>query len=311
MTVRIRQFHMDDLPALVSLWNATVWADPISQQRLLLDFILDPHFSPEHVWLAEADEKIVGFVFGMKPNPTLPGDNASDTGIVVAFGVADSYRRQGIGRQLFARLDESWTVKRVMIGPWIPTYLVPGVDERSYPAAAPFLAAIGYKEGGRPVSMRALLTNYQAAEEVEALQRAQAEASVQVRPANPADALPLLAFASSHFPHWEGYVRTALRDIIATPGKSTLHIALQGDRVLGFAQSTGERFGPFGVDESTRGQGIGAVLLSLTLQAMRANGNHVAYFLWTSDWTARLYGRHGFEIVRRFTMFSREGKKSE
>ena len=39
---------------------------------------------------------------------------------------------------------------------------------------------------------------------------------------------------------------------------------------------------------------------------MRAQGFHSAWFLWTSDRTAKLYGQHGFAEVRRFVMMSQE-----
>ena len=50
------------------------------------------------------------------------------------------------------------------------------------------------------------------------------------------------------------------------------------------------------------GRGIGAVLLTCTLQAMRARGYHCAWFLWTDDRAAKLYRQHGFEEARRFAL---------
>ncbi|MDQ3655231.1 MAG: GNAT family N-acetyltransferase, partial [Chloroflexota bacterium] len=85
----------------------------------------------------------------------------------------------------------------------------------------------------------------------------------------------------------------------------TMHIAEEHGRIIGYAQSRGERFGPFGVDETYRGRGIGAVLLSTTLLAMRARGFHCAWFLWTSDRAAKLYREHGFEEVRRFQLMAK------
>jgi N-acetylglutamate synthase-like GNAT family acetyltransferase len=101
-------------------------------------------------------------------------------------------------------------------------------------------------------------------------------------------------------------VRGNLRSLVSANEASTLHVALHNGEVIGFALTNSERFGPFGVNEAYRGQGVGAVLLSRALCAMRARNIHTAYFLWTSDQTARLYARHGFEIVRRFTMVSKK-----
>lgn len=305
MNVRIRPFHRDDLPTLVDLWNATMAADPMSEQRLLLDFLLDPHFDPSSLLLAVDGDNRVGFVLGMAARPDLPSDNVVGTGVIVAFGVAASHRRQGIGTELINQLEAYWcshAVTSIQVGPWVPTYLTPGVDESDYPGTVQFLQSLGYISGAKPVSMRALLTGYQAAPDVPEIASKLASDGIMIRPAEAADAIELIEFAKKHFPHWESYVRSALRSTVSAFDSSTLHIALDGDMVIGFAMTAGERFGPFGVDSSYRGRGVGAVLLSRALCAMRSANVHMAYFLWTSDQTARLYNRHGFEIVRRFTM---------
>ena len=80
-------------------------------------------------------------------------------------------------------------------------------------------------------------------------------------------------------------------------------MAVEAGRVLGFAQSEGERFGPFGVAGSARGRGIGAALLVHMLAEMQARGLCSAWFLWTDDATAdRLYRAVGFRETRRYAI---------
>lgn len=309
MPITIRAFQRGDLAPLVELWNTTMAADPVSEQRLLLDFVLDPHFDPNGLLLAHDGDDLVGFVLGLTARPDLPSDNAVGTGVIVGFGVAESHRRQGIGTELLQQLEAFWREKNVttiQIGPWIPPYLTPGADATAYAGAVEFLQSIGFAAGSQPVSMRALLTGYEPSDDVpENAERLRSE-SVVIRPALPEDSVELIAFAAEHFPHWESYVRGALRSVVAAIDSATLHVALDGDVIIGFAMTNGERFGPFGVNGEYRGRGVGAVLLSRALCAMRAANVHIAYFLWTSDQTARLYNRHGFEIVRRFTMMSKK-----
>lgn len=284
-------------------------ADPISEQRLLLDYVLDPHFDPRGLLLATEGEDLVGFVLGMTARADLPSDNAVGTGIVVGFGVAESHRRLGVGSRLLQRLEEFWIerdVTTIQVGPWVPPYLAPGIDESMYAGTIAFLESQGFTAGAKPVSMRALLTGYQPAADVPDIAAKLDSEDVSIRPAIAEDATELIAFAQEHFPHWESYVRGALRSTVTATDIATLHVAFDGETVIGFAMTHGERFGPFGVNSSYRGRGIGAVLLSQALVAMRAANVHLAYFLWTSDQTARLYNRHGFEIVRRFTMMSKQ-----
>lgn len=308
MSVSIRSFAGSDLSALVRLWNRTMSDDPINDQRLQLNFIFDSHFDPNGLLVATADDDLVGFVLGLTPRADMPSDNAIGTGVIVAIGIDASHRRQGVGTELLEQLEAHWRdseVSTVQVGPWVPIYLTPGIDDSAYPGAIEFFTARGYEVGGRPVSMRALLTGYVPAPDVENINDALTVKGVDIRPALGDDAISLLAFAEQHFLHWLSYVRGNLRALVVADDASTLHIAVDGDDVIGFALTNGERFGPFGVNESYRGQGVGAVLLSRALCAMRAANIHTAYFLWTSDQTARLYGRHGFEIVRRFTMVSK------
>ena len=309
MTIQLRSFARGDLSKLVALWNSTMTADPISEQRLLLDYVLDPHFDPNGLVLAIDGEEPVGFALGMTARPDIPSDNAVGTGVIVGFGVAESHRRQGLGAAILQHLEEylrAKTVSTIQVGPWVPPYLVPGVDETAYAGTVAFLEAQGFVPGAKPVSMRALLTGYEPSTDVPEIAGRLANEGVRIRRALAEDTTELLTFAVEHFPHWESYLRGALRSVVTANGESTLHVALDGETVIGFAMTNGERFGPFGVNSDYRGRGVGAVLLSRALCAMRAANVHLAYFLWTSDQTARLYNRHGFEIVRRFTMMSKK-----
>lgn len=309
MSIQIRQFSRGDLPEVIELWNTTMAADPISEQRLLLDFVLDPHFDPAGLLIALDETRPVGFVLGMTAGPDIPSDNALGTGVIVGLGVAESHRRQGIGTTVLQQLENYWRekgVKTIQVGPWIPTYLTPGVDESAYGGTVEFLQSRGYISGAKPVSMRALLTGGEPSADVPGTAAKLASNGILIRPAIADDATELIAFAAEHFPHWESYVGSALRSTVSAIDSATLHVAIDGDKVIGFAMTNGERFGPFGVNSDYRGRGVGAVLLSRALCAMRAANVHLAYFLWTSDQTARLYNRHGFEIVRRFTMMTKK-----
>lgn len=309
MTIHIRSYTRGDLSSLVALWNTTMAADPISEQRLLLDFVLDSHFDPDGLLLALDGDEPVGFVLGMTARADIPSDNAVGTGVIVGFGVDAEHRRGGIGSRLLESIESHWRgkgVTTIQVGPWIPPYLAPGVDEAAYPGTVQFLETFGFTAGTQPVSMRALLTGYEPSADVPEIAAKLAAEGVSIRPAIADDATDLIAFAVKHFPHWESYVRSALRSIVSANDAATLQIALDGNAVIGFAMTNGERFGPFGVNGDYRGRGVGAVLLSRALCAMRAANVHLAYFLWTSDQTARLYNRHGFEIVRRFTMMSKQ-----
>lgn len=300
---RIRPYAAGDETGLLAAWNSAMWADPLDVFRWRSTYLLDPNFSPEECLVAEhtSNGEIVGFVLGFTDK-----SGTSPDAWIVGFGVVEAHRRKGIGTALLERLQATWRkngVPAIHVGPYIPSYLTPGVDVSAYTDGIAFLKTVGAVEGGRPVSMKANLTNYRVRESVGPLREKLAAESIQFRAATPEDILPLLTFMGEHFAHWVPDVRRALQGIVrGDAATTTLHIATDNGEIIGYAQTDRERFGPFGVNEAYRGRGIGAVLLSQTLVSMRAQGYHSAWFLWTSDRTAKLYGEHGFEEVRRFQM---------
>ncbi|HYH12944.1 MAG TPA: GNAT family N-acetyltransferase [Thermomicrobiales bacterium] len=307
--IEIRPYQAGDEASLLATWNEAMWADPIEPIAWRTRYLLDPSFTPETCPVAVDRDTgdVIGFVLGFTGSAT--GQPGSDAW-VVGFGVREAYRRQGIGRGLMQAFESRVRqdgASRVLYGPYIPSYITPGVDVAAYGEGIAFLTAIGASEGARPLSMKANLTNYRAAPGVAERERELVEGKITIRPAHPADILSLLAFLNEHFPHWKGDAAGVMRDLFGgDPRTVTLHIAEDDGTIIGYAQTRNERFGPFGVNEAYRGRGVGAVLLSRTLRSMRAQGFHSAWFLWTSDRTAKLYRQHGFEEVRRFAMVTKE-----
>jgi GNAT superfamily N-acetyltransferase len=96
-----------------------------------------------------------------------------------------------------------------------------------------------------------------------------AAAGIVVRPALPPERNDILAWIGTHFSqHWVSEAEVGIGRMPVTT-----FIAVRDGTLLGFAcYDTSARgfFGPTGVDEAARGQGIGEALLIATLKAMRA-----------------------------------------
>jgi len=309
--IGVRPYAAGDEAHILALWNAAMWADPIDSATWRTRYLLDPNFAAEECLVAFGSRggQLVGFVLGMTAKAGGDRSPQPPDAWIVAFGVAEPYRRQGVARALFDQLEATWRkagIGKVTVGPYIPSYVTPGVDELAYPEAVLFLRAWGAETLSRPLSMKASLTGYRPSEASLALVENLESTGIRIRPADPADILPLLQFLDEHFAHWRPDAASVLSKLYGSdPRAVTMHIAEEHGRIIGYAQSRSERFGPFGVDETYRGSGIGAVLLSTTLLAMRARGFHCAWFLWTSDRAAKLYREHGFEEVRRFQLMTK------
>lgn len=96
-------------------------------------------------------------------------------------------------------------------------------------------------------------------------------AGVSVRRALTPERSLILDWVGTHF--YPGWVSEAAVGLSQQP--PTVYVAVRGQELLGFAcyDTTAKGFfGPTGVREDQRGQGIGEVLLIVTLRAMREAG---------------------------------------
>jgi GNAT superfamily N-acetyltransferase len=96
-------------------------------------------------------------------------------------------------------------------------------------------------------------------------------AGIVIRRALPPERRLVLDWIKMHFSHY--WVSEAALALSQMP--TTIFIALHNGGLVGFAcydTSAKGFFGPTGVDEAARGQGIGEALLITTLKAMREAG---------------------------------------
>jgi mycothiol synthase len=316
----VRPYRAHDEGGLLELWNETMQVDPVNPATFRTQVLLDPNFRPEGLLLAEEQGQLAGFVLAVyRQTPLFQQGLEPDLGWVWAFGVAEQWRRRGVGRQLMdaavAYLAAAGR-KRVLVSPYTPGYFIPGVDTEAYAGAMTFLHALGWRVISEPISMHVDLTGLLVPPHIRKLEdRLGLEEGIKVQCVQPADLLSLPAFVVEHF-DWDWY-RKAGENLVALFGKGSdergMWVASRGGEVVGYCQYNRERFGPFGVAPALRGKGIGRVLLFDCLADMRAKGYHCAWFLWTGRRAAGLYEQAGFRTVRQFAILERalEGRDGQ
>lgn len=293
---------------LVVLWNQRLPWDPIDERCFLRKALLDPNFRSNGLWLALDGTEAVGFCLAIVRRVALEHCPSEEpVGYITAFGLLPERRREGIGSRLMEAAEE-WLRGEgkagVAIAPYVPNYFVPGIDETAYLGAAEFLVTRGYRRTGEALGMDCRLITSDPLERLRAAaQRLEAD-GIAVRPLS-SEWLPrFFAFLRAETPpDWSRHARQILTE--GAP-LSDVTIATDGERVIGYCQSEGSHFGPFGVAAEYRGRGVGTALLSTSLQRMKQRGEHCAWVTWTSDQAAPLYERLGFERTRRFTLFAKE-----
>jgi mycothiol synthase len=302
----IRPYSPGDEEGLVRTWNAALTVDPISTMTWRVKVLLDANFLPEACLVAEVDGVVRGFMLSItRQVPFFTDGLQPDLAWITAFGVAPEHQRRGIGSALLtATVDRlrGLGVKTVSFATYVPNYFTPGIDVGAYGAAVEFLTRRGFVVTSRPLSMRSELTGFRVPEPIAETARRLSAEGYEVRPVEPADIVPLLAFIRRHFSQdWYRETSGKLADLYgADPRQTGVVVALRRGEVVGYAEHRMERFGPFGVDPELRGQGIGRVLLAVMLSEMLKKGFHVAWFMSTSDDAARLYARCGFHETRRY-----------
>jgi ribosomal protein S18 acetylase RimI-like enzyme len=304
----IREYRPEDEAAVLEVWNSALSADPINATTWRAKVLLDPNFDREGCLIAEVDGVVRGFLLSLvRRVPFLGQGYEPEQAWITAFGVAPGWEGRGIGCALLdAALDRLRRLGRmsVALSPYVPNYFTPGADTNEYARGIDFLTKRGFETIERLISMRAELTGFRVPEAIAERAAALRDEGIEVRPATPADIVPVLDFIPRHFSwDWHREASGIFSDLFAgDPRFVSMLVAMQNGEVLGYAEHRAERFGPFGVHPGLRSRGIGRVLLAMTLHEMLKKNFHAAWFLWTEENAARLYSQVGFREVRRFTV---------
>lgn len=229
---------------------------------------------------------------GIATGSLAPGaDGEGPVGHVHLVAVHPDARGRGLGRRLLDAVSDDLRAAgatSLSTTGRPPRFGWPGPDVR-YTAFGLLAGAAGFERGESATNMT---VNLDAASRTGRLDTAAdlarlAAAGVAVRRATAQDG-PAIATAAAEFGGtWAVEAAMSLaRDPVA------VHVALRGERVVGFACHATSRhgwFGPIGVSASERLGGIGAVLLRRCLVDVRAEGRAEAQICWVGP--VRFYAR--------------------
>jgi mycothiol synthase len=313
--ITYRHYQSGDEKEIVNLWNRSLPKDPFNSARFRNLVLLDANFDPEGLRLAFDGIKLVGCVYSVRRILPMHGtDLEPENGWVPFFFVDPSYRRSGVGSTLLqAAVDfmKEHGRSALFFASYAPNYILPGIDEESYPEAYQFLQSNGFTKLYSPAAMDRHLGDFGVSEDVlELKQRREAEGYTFLQ-ARDSDLYEVIQFANDTFnPDWGRAIREGILQGLPL---HRIIIARQNEKLVGFCIYGGyegipERFGPFGVDPEQQGKGLGKIILNHCLSLMKGEGIHNAWFLWTSEKSSAgfLYQKTGFQVTRKFHVMKKE-----
>jgi mycothiol synthase len=310
-----RPYRRGDEREIVRVWNESVTKDPINPTRFRNLVLLDANFDPEGLRLAFDGEQLVGGMYAIRRRLPMSGtDLEPDNGWIPWFFVAASHRRQRIGARLMEEALQflrTQARKTVFFSSYAPNYILPGIDEKAYPAGYQFLRQSGFEIQYSPVAMDFSLLGFEIPEQVKALKAQRQAEGYTFGFAADEDLYELIQFAATEFnADWGRAIREGI--LQGLPLTQILVSRSPAGKIAGFCMFGGyegvrERFGPFGVDSSMRGTGLGKILLYDCLQVQRALSLHGSWFLWTGETSPAgyLYQKVGYRVSREFHVMHR------
>lgn len=297
---------------IIELWNDTLVADLIDENRFIKLVLCDENFNPELALIALDKGKVAGFILATKRLvPYMERGLEPDRGFINLMFVKKEYQHKGLGTKLVEIVEKRMFEKgasNITVAAYSPNYFFPGVDEEAYPHGAQFLKKLGYKVTGEAVSMHRTLFDYRYPEAVKIKRDKYAEEGCRIQPFSYQYSLELQEFLLNNF--GSGWKRNAYLSILDHTAQDTIKIYLDKEgKIIGYCQRAIDgnqaRFGPFGVREDLRSNGMGSILFHEILHDMLSKGIYHVYFLWTHGDAQRFYERQGMSVYRSYQLMKK------
>lgn len=295
----LRTYRDSDFDQLLVFLNENMDFDEFSAALLHEKLYEDPDWKPENCFIAEKQGKILGFLQAVERQIA-----EKRYGFIKILTVGKDFRRQGIGKCLYAKAESVFResgagVVRLFDVPL--NYFMPGIDPRYTPAVC-FAQKLGFKRFDDTAN---LVVNTEQAWKVESRIKALRQENIEIRRANKTDRKELRSFVAEQWALWQHEVEIALQS-----QPPAVHIARSAGKIRAFAAHNGNNkgtgwFGPMGTHPALRGKGIGAVLLKLCLNDIRARGLKKAIIPWVGP--IGFYSHHaGAKVERIFWRYEKK-----
>ena len=295
---------------VIDLWNQCLVRDPITTDIFRRKILLDENFDPRGCLVAFSGGRAVGFSVALRrKHPYYGAGLEQGTGWITVFFVHPDFRRSGLGEKLIEASEsflKSVGVTAVYVSSYTPNYFAPGIDLDSYPESHTLLRKLGYRRFERVYSMRRSLLDFEISAEGEEASKSLDARGISIRVFEPMYISGLLNFLGTNYPG--DLFRVAFEELRHDPNTNRILVAVQDRRVVGFSHYENEHFGPFAIDQSLSGMGVGTCLYDRTALQMKEKGIQNLWLAWANGHAKDFYYRRGLKVTRRYEIMLKELK---
>lgn len=298
---------------VVDCWNRCCWYDAITIEKFRKQILFDDNFEPNLCFVALEEEKVIGFVLGTKRKfPYLERGLEPTKGWINVIFVDEEHRRKGIGSTLLHSVEQQLIemgAKTIVLGAYSPNYFFAGLDPIHHKEAMEFFNSKGYLSGAEHYSMKRDLHGYHFDEKTIQKKREAENKGFKFLNFDYSYSVELLDFLKSEF--GGGWKRNALIAMQNQIAEDVMLIVLdKNDKICGFCMRMIDgnpmRFGPIGIAESVRNEGLGGILIDIQMFEMSRRGIYHMYFITTDEPGRRYYERHGMSVFRTFIEYRKD-----
>jgi len=271
------------IPSVASLVNSVYVHDSVSTWSLTRATFLDPNFDPALSLVAVEDGVPLGVAIGAVRNKEPKELITKEHAWMKVFAVRDEHLETGLGDRLLSQLEGELRgrgYKDVRATDFAGWHLFPGINIRSEKVLS-FLAKKDYEKVSEAVDYLVDLSGFETPEMVLNLQDKFTQAGFTFRIPDAVEKERVMSWALDIFgPVWSYEIVMSFRH--KPPG---VIIAEQDEEIVGFAGFGAlelEWFGPLGVVEDPKYEGLSTVLLYKALWEMKLRGQRTAVIPWAS-----------------------------
>jgi ribosomal protein S18 acetylase RimI-like enzyme len=303
--VLYRKVHSKDIDDIIRIWNSSIFQDKIDKAQLIRYVFCDDNYESKYFQVALDGEKVIGFIIGMKRKyPYLERGLQEGQAWIIAIAVDPFYRKQGFGGELLRRVEEIWSkegVNQVALGTYSPNYFFSGVWV-GYKEAAEFFTSKGYKKGEAAYWMSRSLNGYEIPQDIDERRKQKEKMGYSFEPFEWIHAVDFLGFMKENFSvGWRKHIINAINN---NQAEASVILCLFKNDIVGYVQRSidgnSSRFGPFGIAEKYRNEGLGSILIHEMWKSMAEKKIPYVFFKSTEENGRRFYERQGMKVDRIF-----------